>query len=137
MILKPIGLIEDSPTFTMSISVRVNKHRITGIRPLLKTHLRLREALGEDNFPLELPKKTLFRDLKNEFLAERSALLNDYLQQFVQIAHERRMIFHILEDFLSIDMYINRKKTIQKRVDSIVSPFKKATRDAGQESTES
>ena len=46
------------------------------------------------------------------------------------------MIFHILEDFLSIDMYINRKKTIQKRVDSIVSPFKKATRDAGQESTE-
>ena len=98
--------------------------------------LRLREALGEDNFPLELPKKTLFRDLKNEFLTERSALLNDYLQHFVQIAHERRMIFHILEDFLSIDMYINRKKTIQKRVDSIVSPFKKATRDAGQDSIE-
>ena len=48
------------------------------------------------------------------------------------MAHERRMVFHILEDFLSIEMYVNRKKTIQKRVDSIVSPFKKATRDAGQ-----
>ena len=28
----------------------------------------------------ELPKKTLFRDLKNEFLNERALLLNAYLQ---------------------------------------------------------
>ena len=70
--------------------------------------IRLREVLGESDFPLELPKKeefgrhrsgfqinsrfglfsgcgfvnfskTLFRDLKNEFLQQRAELLNDYL----------------------------------------------------------
>ena len=46
------------------------------------------------------------------------------------MAHEKRFLFNILEDFLSIEMYTNRKKSIHKKVDSLVSPFKKVTRDA-------
>ena len=49
---------------------------------------------------------------------------------FVRLAHEKRFLFNILEDFLSIEMYTNRKKSIHKKVDSLVSPFKKVTRDA-------
>ena len=46
-------------------------------------------------------------------------LLNEYLSDLIRLAHEKRFIFHILEDFLSMEMYTNRKKAITKKVDSL------------------
>ena len=81
---------------------------------------------------MTLPSRTLFRDLKNEFLSTRAALLNEYLSTFSKLAHERRYVFPLLEEFLSEDVYTNKKKAIQKKVDSLVTPFKTASRNAAQ-----
>jgi hypothetical protein len=91
--------------------------------------LRLREILTEEdykNFNLDLPGRTLFKDLKSEFISQRASLLNNYLLAFSNLAHSRRFLFPILEEFLSDDIYKNKKKAIQKRVDSLVTPFKES-----------
>lgn len=41
-------------------------------------------------------------------------------------------MFPLLEEFLSEDVYTNKKKAIQKKVDSLVTPFKTASRNAAQ-----
>ena len=79
--------------------------------------IRIRELLGQDDYKLSsltLPSKTLFRDLKNEFLPTRAELLNEYISTFSKIAHGRRFIFPLLEEFLSQDPYTNKKKAIQE-----------------------
>ena len=65
-----------------------------------------------------------------EFAVDWQSKVSTQKVSFVRLAHEKRFLFNILEDFLSIEMYTNRKKSIHKKVDSLVSPFKKVTRDA-------
>ena len=54
--------------------------------------------------------------------------LDNYLQRFVASAHTNRYLFPILEEFLVNDVYLNKKKQIQKRMDSLVSPLKNASK---------